>query len=68
MQKYSNWILDDDGILVPVRHYPSIQLLSLVANNPEESKMRTEFMEKYSGDKVRALFEFAQYFAQRSAS
>jgi hypothetical protein len=68
MQKYSNWVLDDDGILVPVRHYPSVQLLSLVANNPEESAMRTEFMEKYSGDKVRALFEFSQYFAQRSAS
>lgn len=68
MQKYSNWILDDDGVLIPVRHYPSVELLALVANNPEESRMRTEFMEKYSGDKVRALFEFAQYFAQRSAS
>jgi hypothetical protein len=35
LQKYSNWILDDEAILIPVRHYPSIQLLSLVANNPE---------------------------------
>jgi hypothetical protein len=68
LQKYSHWILDDDGLLIPVRHYPSIQLLSLVANNPEESKMRSEFMQKYSGDKVRALFEFAQYYAQKSAS
>ncbi|MGK7878499.1 MAG: hypothetical protein AB4060_00100, partial [Crocosphaera sp.] len=59
--RYSQWLLDDSGIYVPVRFYPSDILISLAANNAEESALRRKYFSN-SEDKVRALVDFSKAY------
>ncbi|WP_013325596.1 hypothetical protein [Gloeothece verrucosa] len=59
---YSNWLLDDQGFRARVRHYPSPELLGLIANNPRESQLRKKYLEQFDGDVVRAIFELAKLY------
>jgi hypothetical protein len=60
---YTRWLYDD-GRLIPVRHYPSRELLALVANSTKEAQMRQEFWQKHQGDSILGLHELTQKFAQ----
>ncbi|CCQ67029.1 hypothetical protein CWATWH0402_867 [Crocosphaera watsonii WH 0402] len=59
--RYSQWLLDDSGIYVPVRFYPSDLLISLAANNAEEAALRRNYFNN-SEDKVRALVDFSKVY------
>ena len=59
--RYSQWLLDDSGIYVSVRFYPSDLLISLAANNAEEAALRRNYFNN-SEDKVRALVDFSKVY------
>jgi hypothetical protein len=62
-ERYSQWLASIDGQFYRCRHYPSRELFTLVANNPNETEARRELMETLrAGDRVRALYELTERF------
>lgn len=61
---YSQWLLDDHGIYTSCRYYPALQLLGVVANNPDEQAARTQVMATHP-DKFKALTEYANQLAAK---
>ena len=59
--RYSEWLLDDSGIYIPVRFYPSDLLIALAANNADEAALRQKFFNN-STDKFRALIDFSKAY------
>lgn len=59
---FSRWLVDDDGLLTPTRHYSSYPLLGITVNNKTEIKARERFSQQYS-DPIEALGRFSQYWA-----
>lgn len=59
---FSRWLVDDDGLLTPTRHYSSYPLLGITVNNKTEIKARERFSQQYS-DPIEALGLFSQYWA-----
>ncbi|NEP56598.1 MAG: hypothetical protein F6K31_06180 [Symploca sp. SIO2G7] len=47
---YSNWLLDDGGTFYNCRFYPSLILLALTANNPDEKSARAKVLECYTDE------------------
>jgi hypothetical protein len=60
---YSNWLLDDNGFYTPCRYYPSLQLLSVVANNTDEVLARKEAISRSKDHKLVAIAKFAEEYA-----
>ncbi|PSF33440.1 hypothetical protein C7H19_19920, partial [Aphanothece hegewaldii CCALA 016] len=65
--RYSRWLYDN-GSLVPVRHYPSAEIFSLVANGMEEASLRRNFWQSYKGDRVQGLYQLTNQFTQRKTA
>ena len=55
---YSQWLLDDSGVYTYCRFFASYLQLAAVANNPDEQKIRHDFMRVYP-NKFDALTHFA---------
>jgi hypothetical protein len=55
---FTQWLLDDSTHHTVCRYYPSYALLGVVANNPDEQQIRTEFLERYP-DKYEAIVKFS---------
>lgn len=56
---YSNWLLDDNGTFYHCRFYPSLILLALTANNPDEKSARAKVMECFD-DQYEGIAQFAK--------
>ncbi|UFP93362.1 hypothetical protein [Gloeobacter morelensis] len=62
---FSRWLLDDGGLLTPVRYYPSFRSLAVVANNPDEQREREAFLGEVGGrypDRLSALSAFTEHY------
>jgi hypothetical protein len=57
---YSQWLINDLGTYTQARYYPGYALLAAVANNPDEQRMRTEFL-RNSPDKFTAFSGFSRH-------
>ena len=56
---YSNWLLDDSGVLTYTQYHVSAYQLASVANNPDEQACRTAFNRVFSNP-YQALREFSK--------
>ncbi len=63
----SYWLIICEGRKTQVAHFPTEELISLVANNPDEKGARQRFMARYENS-LRALPEFAQVYAAAKRS
>jgi hypothetical protein len=61
---YSKWLLESNGTFTFCRYYPGEIQLAVVANNPGEQMMRTEFLEQ-EPDRELALASFAQHLVRK---
>ncbi|TAE08819.1 MAG: hypothetical protein EAZ94_24005 [Oscillatoriales cyanobacterium] len=59
---YSQWLIDDGGTFTFARFYPSLPLLAITANNPDEQKARQDAFTRQP-DKIRAITELARMLA-----
>lgn len=66
-QRYSRWLYDN-GELTPVRHYPSAEIFSLVANGQLEARKRKDFWLSHGGDRVSGLCQLTQQFTHRQVA
>jgi|GEM_PF-156745 len=55
---YSQWLLDYQGSYTYCRYYPGLLQLALVANNPDEQKLRDQIFAKHP-DRLKAMVELA---------
>ncbi len=65
--RYSQWLLDDEGCYVPVRFYPSDLLLALAANNEREANLRKRYFQQ-STDKITGLVDFSKAYLQQESA
>lgn len=64
---FSRWLIDDGGLLIPVRYYPGFRSLAVVANNPDEQRAREAFLAsvgKRYPDRLSALSDFTEHYLQ----
>jgi hypothetical protein len=59
-EMYSQWLVDDGNRTTYARFYPSPELLAVVANNPDESHCRSQFMQLHPDHPYRAIAAFGQ--------
>lgn len=57
---YSQWLLDYQGSYTYCRYYPGLLQLALVANNPDEQKLRDEVLQREQGNEVKAMISLTQ--------
>lgn len=55
----SYWLMLAEGTQLYLAHYPSPELMALVASNPEEQKARERYLESYA-DSIEAISIFAR--------
>jgi hypothetical protein len=63
----SHWLLLVESRTTQVSHYPSLELLSLIASNPSEREPRELFFAEV-GDRIAALPIFAELYKQSKRS
>lgn len=56
---FTQWLLDNNGTITFARYYPAYVVLGVVANNPDEQAIRTEYLKRYP-DKYEAILHFSQ--------
>lgn len=57
---YTQWLLDHSGIYTFCRYYPAYVQLAIVANNPDEQAVRSEYLRRCP-DKYEAVAEFGKF-------
>ncbi len=60
---YTNWMLDDSGVITFCRYYPAKTQLALVANNQDEQTLREEFLQS-NPSKYHAIAAFGNALAE----
>ncbi|MGK7874463.1 MAG: hypothetical protein AB4426_14495 [Xenococcaceae cyanobacterium] len=56
---FTQWLLDDSGTYTFCRYYPAYIQLAVVANNPDEQAIRSQYLRHYP-DKFEAIAFFSQ--------
>ena len=51
----SSWLVDIDSTLIECHHYPSPELLTIVANNPSERAFRDRILAQHANKYVGAV-------------
>lgn len=59
-EMFSQWLVDDGSRTTYARFYPSPELLAVVANNPNESYCRSQFMRLYPDNPYQAIAAFGK--------
>ncbi|MEM8715599.1 MAG: hypothetical protein AAGE92_07440, partial [Cyanobacteria bacterium P01_G01_bin.4] len=57
----SKWLVSNHGQITEAKLYPSLTLLALCANNPDEQDLRDFYFDRYPGEPLVAL----KYFRER---
>ncbi|MEL7085570.1 MAG: hypothetical protein AAGM36_13845 [Cyanobacteria bacterium J06597_1] len=57
----SKWLVSNHGQITEAKLYPSLTLLALCANNPDEQELRDFYFDRYPGEPLVAL----KYFRER---
>jgi hypothetical protein len=60
----SNWYLKRNDLHILLRHYPSVLLLALCANNPPEKEARQRVFAFFQDDPLRGLIVFAEHYSR----
>jgi hypothetical protein len=63
----SSWLVDIDSTLVHCHHYPSPELLTIVANNPAEREFRDKILKQYPNKYVGIVKAREAYIAALQA-